>query len=1315
MSTPLILTNFTSGELTPSLFGRVDQARYHNGASTARNAFVSYRGGLYSRAGTAFVGFSKQTGRSFPSRLITFQFNTEQGLALEFGNFYMRVVINGAYATEGIVAITNITQSNPAVITAIASGGQVAAPDNTFTFSSYDTGDLITLAGGVYTQQAVLSVTSTILLGVQLDNPGTSGVYAPGDTIDLAGGTQLSTSQVTVTNTQVISATITTPGGGGTNGPAVVTGTTGTGTLFQANVTIAGGAIVSVDSISVRGDYTVNPSVPASEPVFGAGLIGARLNLQIGVLNFTLTTAGVFTQNPSGNTFTQASTSGTGLGATFQFALFGPQTVVFSNPGNYSSFPPNPVQQASTTGAGLGAQFNVSSGSVNPFNNGDWVFLSGIGGMTELNGQTVVVGNATTTTFEVFDVYGNPIDSTGFSPYTTGGNSAKIFTLTSPYAEEDLTYLKFTQSADVMSFCCVNPNSFVEYPPYDLIRNSDTDWVFEQISTDETVNPPSSMSGVASPAISPAPSNTNYAYCSTAVDPVTGKESIASPIAYIFNAVDIASSLGSVKLTLGPVVGVSQYYIYKATPGYTVTVPIGAQFGYIGSCYGTQFIDTNFIADFSQVPPLHQNPFERGQVIGVKVINTGILYINASVTINTSTGSGAIITPVIVNGGIVGYITESPGKNYLPTDTVTITGNGSGATASLQVGAQTGTYPSVVSYFQQRRAYANTLNNPDTYFMSQPGAYKNFDRRIPTIATDAITGTPWSFQVNGIQWLVNVPGGLIALTGLSSWLLSGAGGSALTPTPITPSSQQAQSQAYNGCSVTVPPIRIDYDIIYVQAKGSIYRGLSYSIKTNVYTGDDLTISSSHLFTNFDIIQHAWCEEPYKVLWSIRSDGNLLSLTFLKPQDIIGWTRHDTNGIFKSICSVTEPPIDALYVVVERNFPKGKAYVVERMDDRLWNGVEECWCVDCGFQLGQPEPSASLDCSSPYGLGSITGVTGLVGGSGYSLNTTATVIDDNKPSLGTGAVPTLTIIGGVITAITFAPGNRGQNYKYPVLSITDPTNSGSGASARLTLNNLTTFTSSNPIFSPSNIGDVIRMGGGIAEITGFIDNRNVTAQIIDPVVAIQPNSPNSINPQGQVQTQAAGSWTLTTPVSLLTNLQPLAGMIVTGLADGQVIPPTQVNMDGTLTLSSPASSIIIGLGFTVQIQNPYIDSGEPTVQGQRKKVAAVTARIEASLGIQAGCNQVDGSTLDPPQIAPIWNNMDDVPNKSRAPYNSPRTPLYTGDERVYVTGGYGIAGQVAIQQEKPLPCQVLALIPEIWGGDTPQQMFSAKQKQGGKQQ
>ena len=62
MAVPSIQTALVAGELAPALYGRTDLARYHVGAATLRNLYVGYQGGAYSRAGTKFVGFSKQTG-----------------------------------------------------------------------------------------------------------------------------------------------------------------------------------------------------------------------------------------------------------------------------------------------------------------------------------------------------------------------------------------------------------------------------------------------------------------------------------------------------------------------------------------------------------------------------------------------------------------------------------------------------------------------------------------------------------------------------------------------------------------------------------------------------------------------------------------------------------------------------------------------------------------------------------------------------------------------------------------------------------------------------------------------------------------------------------------------------------------------------------------------------------------------------------------------------------------------------------------------------------------------------------------------------
>jgi hypothetical protein len=54
------------------------------------------------------------------------------------------------------------------------------------------------------------------------------------------------------------------------------------------------------------------------------------------------------------------------------------------------------------------------------------------------------------------------------------------------------------------------------------------------------------------------------------------------------------------------------------------------------------------------------------------------------------------------------------------------------------------------------------------------------------------------------------------------------------------------TQVYNGCS-DVPPVVVNRDILYVQAKGSSVRDLAYNEFVKIYTGSDLSVLSSHLF------------------------------------------------------------------------------------------------------------------------------------------------------------------------------------------------------------------------------------------------------------------------------------------------------------------------------------------------------------------------------------------------------------------------------------------------------------------------------------
>ena len=94
-----ILTNFTSGELSPRLNGRIDMDKYYNGASLINNFIVLMHGGLTKRPGTRFIREIKtSTGSNSGARLIPFVFSKTQAYVLEFGHNYIRF-----YKDEGII------------------------------------------------------------------------------------------------------------------------------------------------------------------------------------------------------------------------------------------------------------------------------------------------------------------------------------------------------------------------------------------------------------------------------------------------------------------------------------------------------------------------------------------------------------------------------------------------------------------------------------------------------------------------------------------------------------------------------------------------------------------------------------------------------------------------------------------------------------------------------------------------------------------------------------------------------------------------------------------------------------------------------------------------------------------------------------------------------------------------------------------------------------------------------------------------------------------------------------------------------------
>lgn len=154
--------------------------------------------------------------------------------------------------------------------------------------------------------------------------PGTG--YAISDTITLAGGTLQ-------------------PGGPGTATILAVSKAQLVGLALNA----VGSSYAVNDTITLAGGTDTTAAVVTVTSVNSGAITG-----------FNITTAGVYSVEAS--SFTQASTSGSGTGATFKTAVWGVQAVTVSTAGAYSVAPTNPAAQGSTSGSGTGATFTVAYG-----------------------------------------------------------------------------------------------------------------------------------------------------------------------------------------------------------------------------------------------------------------------------------------------------------------------------------------------------------------------------------------------------------------------------------------------------------------------------------------------------------------------------------------------------------------------------------------------------------------------------------------------------------------------------------------------------------------------------------------------------------------------------------------------------------------------------------------------------------------------------------------------------------------------------------------------------------------------------------------
>lgn len=1184
-------TSMANGEVSPKLYARVDLERYHSSLRTCRNFITMPQGGAQNRPGTEFVGRTKLVSKK--ARLMPFEYNTEQTYILEMGDLYFRIIRDGGHVVEPAVDITDISQADPGVVTAVAHG--------------YEDGDWVFIDDTVVGMTEVHNVTYMV-------NNKTDDTFelqdVDGNDVDTSGFTAYSSdgtvARIKTVVTPYLEAEL--PTLKFTHAGDVMTIAHQNHELRELTRGTAGHHDFSLDVV----EFT--PGIPAPTVKW----ITQDWRAEITSLNLT-----------------------------------------------ESNF--------------IAVHFRPENGIAKKFTLGERVWLEGIEGTVELNDKWFIVShiqtesNAISAWFRICNTDGSVVNGLagGYTPYTGGGYA---------YTEEDLRYRV------------------------------------------------------------------------TAVDADTGEESLASEDLVLPRANDLG--IQGINLVWQPLPGsdplrtqpVSRYNVYKEKNGI---------FGYVGSGEGHienedyHAIDGITQADPGVVTTILAHGFENGSkvyhfgILGMTELN-GNTYVAGNVTATTyelqtfrgenldTTAFGAYVTLLRgitditqdADGGVVtisvdhGYtegmmryinavvgMTELNDRNFtvgevlspttfrladldgVPVDTSEYNEYDSAGTihergywarstfsfydknidpdlsdvappqTSNQPFVSAGNYPAVVAHHDQRMAYGRTSNNRQKLWLSQTGNLHNMNSGIPSKADDSIDFILAALRANEIRHLVTM-GELVILTSGAEWLSSSG------QSPYILANIYNRARSFVGSADYPAPLLATTHLLFVDSTGSDIYEVLFFLDTSEFRTDSVSLLSEHMFKGKEVLEWAYARRPDGVAWSVLDDGSIAAMTYLPKQEVRGWHRHDTDGDFESVCSVREGAEDALYFIAERTINNSKVRYIERLHTRVFSDIRDAFFVDCGLSLDVPLTLFGASKANPVVITSFG--HGLSEGVEVDLNDVEgmTELNDRRFKVAAPTADTFKLVDEYHgTSATI----RGLTQADPCEVIGIPSGAESGqvvwiqdCVGMVEVNDRYFYLS---YVMPGGTWRLVDLDGVPVDSTGYGaydgGGRIEMVPTIDGT-AYTSHVPNTGKIRKAEQT--------------LSGLGHLEGKTVSILSDGSVKPPQTVS-GGSITLPGrKGSRVHVGLPYTCDLETLDMSDMRGVLSGRKKAITQAHIRfMETRTG----------------EVGPSSDKLKPMNDRNREPYNAP-TALQEGEFSYVLTPDWNFEGRVFVRQTEPLPMTVLSI-------------------------
>jgi len=497
-----------------------------------------------------------------------------------------------------------------------------------------------------------------------------------------------------------------------------------------------------------------------------------------------------------------------------------------------------------------------------------------------------------------------------------------------PYVESDIYELQFRQSADVMWI--VHP----DYPQRKLSRTSATTFDLSIINftdgpfltrndlkeKDDTTITPSATTGDITLTASSATFNVQHATSPGALFKLT--QARADTEEYGSHTAQAVPHL-----TCNPI-NVKGPFSFNTHGTWSKTIQLQRNVDSEGWEVYRTFLSRN-------TRNIQYTGDEKENNVQYRVIttasNSGVA--QCDITVNTSTDYGiarvtSYISTTVVNATVIDtFPSTTASKRWAE-----------GAWSAYQG------YPSAFAFFEERGVYAGTTRQPQSVWFSASSEFDKFEQG--TGDSDSFWITMSADKINPIRWASALEALVLGTKGGEWRIRATAFDETLTPTNFN-----ARQQSSWG-SMKLQPIPVGTAVLFVDSVGRKVREMTYTEEKQKFVAPDLSALAEHI-TLGGITCMAHQTNPDSILWVVLEDGELLSMSYERDQDVIAWAYHPiggTSAVVESVAVIPGDDEDEIWLSISRTVDGSTVRYIELMQPRVDVDLEDSWYEDSALNF-----------------------------------------------------------------------------------------------------------------------------------------------------------------------------------------------------------------------------------------------------------------------------------------------------------------------------------------------------------------------------